>query len=71
MKAVKIECDRTSYSPKQVVDNYCPMTVGELKALLSDLDDDAVIILSHDHGYSYGSLSECDFREISIKEDED
>ena len=33
-----------------------PLTVGDLRYLLEDLDDDITIILSHDNGYTYGSL---------------
>ena len=33
-----------------------PMTVGELMAILEDYDEDALVILSHDRGYTYGSI---------------
>ena len=33
-----------------------PLTVGEFKAFLEGLDDDALVILSHDNGYTYGRL---------------
>ena len=33
------------------------MTVGQLKKILEDVDDDVMIVLSHDNGYTYGSLS--------------
>ena len=34
-----------------------PVTVGELKAMLEGLDDDMLFVLSHDNGYTYGSIS--------------
>lgn len=34
-----------------------PMTIGELMDILQDYDEDTLFILSHDNGYTYGSLS--------------
>lgn len=48
------EAMRTAYGMGDV-DH--PMTVGELRAMLDDLDEDMPVILSHDGGYTYGSLS--------------
>lgn len=61
-KALVFEAPRTGYGIDQV---SRPMTVGELRALLEDLDDDMAIICSHDSGYTYGSLS----RTASIREE--
>lgn len=52
-KALVFEALRTGYAIEQVKH---PMTVGELKAFLEDFDDDTLVILSHDHGYTYGSI---------------
>ena len=37
-------------------DDVRTITVGELKQLLEDYDDEAEIVLSHDSGYTYGGL---------------
>ena len=52
-QALVFEAKRTGYSIDQV---RKPMTAGELRRLLEDYDDDTLIILSHDRGYTYGSL---------------
>lgn len=53
-KALVFEASRDGYGIDQV---RSPVTVGELKVLLEDIDDDMLFILSHDNGYTYGSLS--------------
>lgn len=53
-KALVFEARRDGYGIDQV---RSPVTVGELKVLLEDIDDDMLFILSHDNGYTYGSLS--------------
>lgn len=62
------EADRTGYAIDQIRN---PMTVGELKALLEDCDDDTLIILSHDRGYTYGSLNGSDYTFLEEFEAED
>ena len=62
MKALVFNADRTGYGIEQV---SCPMTVAELRNLLEDLDDDMIVICSHDNGYTYGSLS----RSAEIREE--
>lgn len=42
-----------------------PMTVGQLKELLEDLDDDVMIVIGHDNEYTYGTLS----RNASLREE--
>lgn len=54
MKAIIFSSRRDEYSAKEV---RCPMTVKELRAYLEDLDDDMAVIVSHDGGYTYGTLS--------------
>lgn len=53
-KAIVFEAERTGYGIEQI---DRPMTVGELRAFLEDYDDDDLFILSHDRGYTYGSLN--------------
>ena len=45
------------------------MTVGELIDILSDYDEDALFVLSHDNGYTYGSLDRWSYREAAENED--
>ena len=51
-------------------DDVRTMTVGELKALLEDYDDDTPIILSHDNGYTYGGIRQGLFEEDYEEEEE-
>lgn len=53
MKALVFEAPREGYGIDQI---RRPMTVGELKEFLDDFDDDVLFILSHDNGYTYGSI---------------
>jgi len=63
MKQVLVfEAQREGYSIDQVGN---AVTVRELRDLLEDMDDDMEIILSHDNGYTYGTLS----RTASIREE--
>ena len=52
--AIVWEARRDGYGIDQLRN---PMTVGELKAILEDYEDDTLVILSHDRGYTYGSIS--------------
>ncbi len=63
-QAIVFEAPRSGYDIDQIKH---PMTVGELKELLADMDDDMAIICSHDNGYTYGSLS----RTASIREEQE
>ena len=59
-KAVVFEASRTGYGIDQIKN---PMTVGELISILSDYDEDDIFILSHDKGYTYGSIEEYSMQE--------
>ena len=59
-KALVFEASRDGYAIDQL-DNV--MTVGELRRLLEDYDDDTLFVLSHDRGYTYGSISEWQMQE--------
>lgn len=65
-KAVVFEAAREGYGIDQIDD---PMTVGELIAFLSDFEDDDLFILSHDRGYTYGSIKTYDVEERYEDED--
>lgn len=54
-KALVFEARREGYGIDQL---NSPMTVGELRRLLEDYDDDTLFVLSHDRGYTYGSIEE-------------
>ena len=62
-----INGNRDGYSPEQCDPT---MTVGELKALLEDYDDDAFVMLINDNGYTYGSVGYEDIRDAVFDEEE-
>lgn len=64
-EVIIIEAQREGYSIDQL---YRTMTVGELKQVLSDYDEDTPIYFSHDNGYTYGSLKE---ENIDIRYDDE
>lgn len=53
-----VSVENSGYSVEQVKRT---MTVGELKSLLEDFDDDLPIFTKFDNGYSFGGLAEKDF----------
>lgn len=53
-KAIVFDADRTGYSIDQVDE---PVTVGDLIQFLEDFNEDDIIILSHDRGYTFGTLN--------------
>lgn len=67
-KAVVFEASRTGYTLDQV---SRPMTVGELKEYLDNYDDDTLFFLSHDNGYTYGSISTWEAYDAHYDEDEE
>lgn len=52
--AIVFEAERTGYSIGQVANRAC--TVGELIEYLEQFDEDTLFVLSHDRGYTYGSI---------------
>ena len=52
--ALVFDAGRDGYGIDQIADRA--MTVGEFKRLLEDYDDDNLIVMSHDNGYTYGSI---------------
>ena len=65
MPYLKIKTERTGYAVDQVSRT---MTVGELKRLLEDMDEDMPIYLSFDNGYTYGGIEEESFEEVDSAE---
>jgi hypothetical protein len=64
-----INAKRNGYSPGQCGGT---LTVGELIRELECFDPDEKIYLSHDNGYTYGSITANDFNEQETEsEDED
>ena len=57
-RAIFIDGRRDAYSPAQCGDT---MTVGELKEMLEQFNDDDKIFLSNDSGYTYGSITDSSF----------
>lgn len=66
MKALVFEAERTGYGIDQIGH---PMTVGELREFLEDYDDDTLFILSHDNGYTFGSIRDDEASDWSEDED--
>ena len=54
MRAIVFEADRVGYGIDQV---SRPATVADVRRWLEDMEDDDLFILSHDRGYTYGSIS--------------
>lgn len=52
--ALVFEARNTDY---RIADVRRPMTVKDLMEILEDMDGDTPIIISHDRGYTYGTLS--------------
>lgn len=65
MDKLIINTNKDAYSTNQI--SYT-MTVGDLKAFLEDLEDDTLIYLSFDGGYTYGALRD-DRMDIEYGED--
>jgi hypothetical protein len=66
-----INAKRNGYAPDQCGNT---MTIGELINYLEDFNQDEKIYLSHDKGYTYGSITQWDFEEreeIDEAEDEE
>lgn len=58
--AIILEAERTGYSIDQVAD--CAISVRTLRSLLDDFEDEDLVIISHDSGYTYGSLPMFDYQ---------
>ena len=69
MKVLLFNVRRDAYAIEDVVTDCDPITVGDLKVLLEQIDDDVAIICSHDNGYTYGSLSTEAYLQSSVDDD--
>lgn len=65
--AVVFEAERRGYGIDQIADQA--MTVGDLIDLLQEFDEDDLFVLSHDNGYTYGSVNR--WMVYEAREDED
>ena len=63
-----IDGRRTGYAPQQIERT---MTVGELISWLEQYDDDTLVYLKNDNGYTYGEIVEESFSEDQIDENEE
>lgn len=69
-EALVFEASRDGYAIDQIASGA--MTVGVLRAILENYDDDTLFVLSHDNGYTYGSVRECEmslYRQDDEEED--
>ena len=55
-EAIVFEAERKGYGIDQIANSA--MTVGELRDILDQYDDEVLVVLSHDNGYTFGSLNE-------------
>lgn len=67
-RALAFSAHRQGYGIDQL---YRPTTVGELKRMLDDFDDDTLVVLSHDHDYTFGNIDLDDYAEWVQTTDED
>lgn len=76
--AIVFEATREGYAIDQLSESRT-ITVGHLKAILRNVPDETMFVLSHDNGYTFGSLDwyedvkgytqedeECEFEECDI-----
>lgn len=56
-----IHAKRQGYSPQQIERT---LTIGELREVLEEYDEDIKVYLSHDNGYTYGGIAYDDFDEM-------
>lgn len=68
MAKLFIEGNRNGYSPAQCGRT---MTVCELIEYLDQFEDDTLVYLRNDNGYTYGSIQEHDFSDDFDCDDDD
>lgn len=61
-----LETTRTHYSATSAAERT--LTVGELRELLDQFDDDTPVVFRNDNGYTYGSLDWDAVSEIDTEE---
>ena len=67
MKYVFIEGRREGYSPGQIRQT---VTVRGLIDMLEEYDEDALVMLDNDNGYTYGSVDWDSLREVEVEDEE-
>lgn len=68
MKYLKIETERSAYSPEDLGRS---MSVRDLIDYLMMFDDDTKVILSNDNGYTYGEVKEENIQEIEVYDEDE
>ena len=66
-QVIILNAKREGYSIDQVRGT---MTVGQLIAVLEQFDEELPIYLSHDEGYTYGSIRAQYFDDLTIDDEE-
>ena len=61
-----LDARRTGYSPDQCNNT---MTVRDLISFLEQFDEDKKVYLRHDNGYTYGAITDNDFKEDGESEE--
>lgn len=70
-KVLTIDGRRTAYSAGQILKYENTMTVGELKEMLENYDDDTPVMLRNDNGYTYGEIEYDSFRERTVRDEDE
>ncbi len=65
---IYINANRTGYGIDQIRHT---MTVGELLAYLEDCDPEAPVYMKHDNGYTFGGITQQDFEEEWLEDEEE
>lgn len=66
MTIATLDTTRTHYSATSAAERT--LTVGELRELLDQFDDDTPVVFRNDNGYTYGSLGWDAVSEIDTEE---
>lgn len=53
---ITLSTTRSAYSLKQIMENYTTLTVGELKEILKEYDDNTSIVFVNDNKFTYGHI---------------
>ena len=70
MKAIIIQAKRQAYGVEDIVSDSRTLTIRELIEELSQYDEEAKVVLSHDNGYTYGGITERDIEDYEGENDE-
>lgn len=70
MKAIIIQAKRQAYGVEDIVSDSRTLTIRELIEELSQYDEEAKVVLSHDNGYTYGGITARDIEDYEGENDE-